>query len=187
MTLVAYREAEHEKYVRAYASVSYGMGAGRMEDAVRTLSALPRGSYLDVGCGRGEMLAHAKRLGFTPVQGVEVVPSLIDGERVVLGEAHALPFSDNSFDVAAMFDVVEHLLRGDDGLACCELRRVARRHVLITANSHPSHLPDGTDLHINRRTEEEWDDFIRMWFMGAEVSRMQTPSYPRSPMWRIDL
>src|SRR5262245_61808815 len=67
------RAAEHAKYVRAYASANYGMGDARRHSAVADLAALPRGSYLDVGCGRGEMIAEALRLGFIPCDGTEVV------------------------------------------------------------------------------------------------------------------
>lgn len=180
------RKAEHEKYVRAYAHTSYGMGAGRMEDAVRDLSALPRGSYLDVGCGRGEMLAHAERLGFAPVQGVEVVPALLDGERVVYGEAHRLPFPDKSFDVATLFDVIEHLVPGDDEAVCRELARVARRHVLVTANNLSSPKIIGEELHINRREYAEWDALFRTWFPG-EVVWLRDKRHHVSEGWRVNL
>ena len=107
LTLTERRAFEHAKYVRAYQANNYGMGWSRMMDAVADLVELPdRGSYLDVGCGRGEMLAHATALGFEPVQGTEIVPSLIDGARVVRAEVHELPFKDLKFDVVSLFDVI---------------------------------------------------------------------------------
>lgn len=183
------RRAEHEKYERAYAIETYRMGGRRQYDAQRNLADLRyRGSYLDVGCGRGEMLVYAERLGFTPVQGVEVVPELIDDFGVVRGVAHALPFSDKSWDVVTLFDVLEHLLPGDDEAAVRELVRVARHHVLITANSMSSTLPDGTELHVNRRPYAEWERLLAAWFAPAVpyVAPCEI-TYEVSPMWRVDL
>ena len=185
------RRYEHEKYIRAYQTNSYAMGHARMLEAVTDLVNLgTRGSYLDVGCGRGEMLGHAKAMGFDPVRGVEVVPNLIDGTRVLRGEVHDLPFVDSMFDVVTMFDVIEHLLPGDDELACHELARVARRHILLTANNKPSQLAIGEELHINRRPYDEWNALFHGWF-GSGVTRLCSTDQRRrhdfSPTWRVDL
>jgi len=188
MTTAEARVVEHDKYAAAYRLDNYRMGGNRFFDAARNLAALPsRGSYLDVGCGRGEMLAEAKRLGFAPIQGVDVVPALM-GPHVMRAEAYALPFADKSWDVVTLFDVLEHLLPGDDEAACRELHRVARRHLLFTANNHSSTLPDGTELHINRRPYAEWEACFRDWFAPAVVRVAPGRiTYERSPMWRIDL
>lgn len=186
--LVEARAAEIAKYVRSYGGLpNYRMGDRRMLDAVRELGALPcRGSYLDVSCGRGEMLAHAARLGFAPAQGTEVVPELVRAERVVYAEVHALPFEDASFDVVTLFDVIEHLIPGDDEAACRELARVARKHVLLTANNRPSVNPQtGDDLHINKRAYEDWDALFRGWFPG-KVTWLGSEAY-FSQAWRVDL
>ena len=183
----AARKIEHQKYSRAYAGGHYGMGAPRMADAVADLAAIPsRGSYLDVACGRGEMLRHAEALGFSFVQGTEIVPALIDGSRVVYGEVHALPFPDKSFDVVTMLDVIEHLIPGDDETACRELARVARRHILLTANNRESKKAIGEELHINRRPYEEWDCLFRSWFPGR-IEWIKGERNYISEGWRIDL
>jgi hypothetical protein len=133
------------------------------------------------------MLSEAAELGFSPVKGTEVVPALIDGERVVRAEVHALPFPDKSFDVVTMFDVIEHLLPGDDELACRELARVARHHVILTANNRPSFNKDGDDLHINRRDYAEWDRLFATWFAPARVTWLKGPRNYVSEAWRVDL
>lgn len=182
------RELEKAKYLKAYMLETYGMGAARMMDAQENLALLERGSYLDVGCGRGEMLRHARRMQFDPVLGVEIVPSLVDGELVIFAEAHALPFADNAWDVVTLFDVIEHLVPGDDEAVCRELMRVARRQILITANNWPSLLPDGTELHINKRAYDEWERLFKSWFAPADVRPVPTRiKYERSPMWRVTL
>lgn len=186
LKLEAARLVEHAKYERCYEAESYRMGARRMADAVRELEAIPsRGRYLDVGCGCGEMLGHAEALGFTMARGTEIVPKLIDGAKVVRAEVHALPFKSDSFDVVTMFDVIEHLIPGDDELACRELARVASKHVLLSANNMVSFNLQRDDLHINKRPYEEWDMLFREWFPG-NVIWLGARDYV-SECWRIDL
>jgi ubiquinone/menaquinone biosynthesis C-methylase UbiE len=188
MSLEQERAAEHGKYVRAYRNPRYRMKAERMADAVADIRALPtRGAYLDVSCGQGDMLEAAASLGFAPVRGTEIVPKLIDGKRVVYAEVHALPFADKSFDVATMWDVIEHLIPGDDRRACHELARVARCHVVLTANNRPSFNKQGEDLHINRRPYAEWDALLREWFFPGRVTWIKGARHYISEAWRIDL
>ena len=86
-------------------------------------------NILDVGCGTGanlEMLAE-----FGDVEGVDVSAEALSFckarglEQVKLGAAEALPYDDNSFDLATGLDVVEHL--DDDLGGLKEMWRVLRR------------------------------------------------------------
>ena len=197
------REREIGKYQRAYKTPGYAMGDKRKIDAVKALRDLPcRGSILDAGCGRGEMMRAAQELGFVAVRGTEVVEELVNISRgVYYGRADCLPFGAGAFDVVTMFDVIEHLLptvdrmatggrfwsQGDDELACKEIARVANKHVILTANNRPSFNTDGEDLHINRRDYGEWDALFRAWFpTGSLITQATELSYV-SQLWRIDL
>lgn len=181
------RSAEFAKYVKAYAIDGYRMHGQRLENAQSDIASLPiRGSLLDVGCGRGELLAFARERGFDPVQGTETVPDLIDGETVVYAEGHALPFGDKSFDVVICNDVIEHVLPGDDEALCKELLRLARHHILITANNAPSVGHIGEELHINKRPYAEWDRLFREWF-GGTVTWIPTNHLHETERWRVDL
>jgi SAM-dependent methyltransferase len=157
------RQSELAKYVEAYRATDYRMGSGRMDSAMRDIADF-EGSLLDVGCGRGELLDIAEGFGLES-KGVEVVPDLIDGERVMYGEAYALPFPDKSFDHVTMFDVMEHLLPEDAERTVRELARVARQTVTI-AISNVSDVRHGVELHINRRPYEDWDRDLRRWVRG---------------------
>jgi len=175
------RQVEIDKYKIAYQSDRYHMGPTRRDEAVTDLAAFPfRGSYLDVACGRGELLGAAIGLGFDPVHGTEVIPELIDNTEVVWAEAWSLPFPPASFDVVSMMDVIEHLLPGDDELACRELARVARKGILLTASNLPSVL-NGVELHVNKRPYEEWDRLFRLWFPG----RVKRLAGRKSETWRV--
>ncbi len=179
---------EQEKYTRAYEAPNYKMGLKRKADAVRDLSRIPqRGAYLDVSCGKGEMLTEAEKMGFRPVQGTEIVPALIDGTRVVRAEVHALPFTDKSFDVASLLDVIEHLIPGDDRMACAELQRVARKYILITANNRDSFNHLKQQLHINKRPYQVWDSMFRQWFTGTVTWIKDARRQHVSEAWRIEL
>ncbi len=186
------RRAERAKYERAYErQPNYKMKGARRDDAKRDLEEIAAGlegsaSYLDVSCGRGEMLDLAAELGFGRIQGTEIVPQLIDGERVVEAWAHELPFADGEFDVVSMLDVIEHLLPGDDEAACRELGRVAAKHVLITANNKPSFNAAGDDLHINKRKYREWHALFEKWFSPGRVTRLDVDRQYVSAAWRID-
>lgn len=181
------RKSEADFYTRVYRDPRYSMRDARRAATIADLAALPsRGAYLDVACGRREMLAAATRLGFDPVMGTEVVPELIDGREVVHAEAHALPFLDGAFSVVTLFDVIEHLVPGDDELACRELARIAGRHVLITASNKPS-VWCGRDLHINKRPYEEWDRLFKGWFSGCVVTWLRPTPRGASQRWRVDL
>lgn len=188
LSITPERANEHRKYVEAYRNENYRMHGSRMENAQTDLVQLPaRGSYLDVGCGRGTMLDFAESIGFTEVKGTEVVDYLVDGARVVRGEAHDLPFAAKSFDVVSSFDVIEHILPGDDELLCKELLRVARKHILISANNCSSCLATGEELHVNKRPYEEWDQLFREWFVGGVVTWIPTNHTHSTERWRVDL
>ncbi len=179
------RLAEASKYTKVYALCpDYRMNK-RMPDAMSDLKSFELGStYLDVGCGRGEMIAHAEWIGLKPM-GTEVVPYLCDGHKIVYAFAHKLPFEDKSFDYSSMFDVLEHLLQGDDYLALTELMRVTRKRVVVTANNKPSRdWGTGDDYHVNIRDYNEWNTMIKEVFHTGKVKRL---SNRVSETWRIDL
>ena len=86
MPTEAERAVEREKYVHVYDAMGdkYGMGAARMEDAkddLRWAQARGAQSYLDVGCGRGEMLDFAEGLGYLEASGTEIVPELCERRK----------------------------------------------------------------------------------------------------------
>jgi SAM-dependent methyltransferase len=74
-----------------------------------------RGRLLEVGCGRGDFLAAAQGAGFD-VEGLETDDAFrqaanlrLGGERVRSGRLDDPQGADGSFDVCALFDVVDHV------------------------------------------------------------------------------
>jgi ubiquinone/menaquinone biosynthesis C-methylase UbiE len=139
----------HE-YARMHAlETQYWWFVGRRAIIASLLDSLRTGStqssphagvrLLDIGCGTGANLpllrsfAGAKgsvtAMDFSPLalQFARDQVSRDDSAKnlaMLRGDAQHLPFSDNSFDVATMLDVLEHL--NDDCLALCEVHRVLR-------------------------------------------------------------
>lgn len=161
------RQAEVDKYIGVYERMpDYRMGEARKQDALMDLRwarTKDCHSYLDIGCGRGEMLDLAAQIGYTFVRGVEAVPALCDPPRIRQARVDQLAlFESSSFCMVTSFDVIEHLHPGDDRLLIGELGRIASRCLALTANNRPSVDPHtGADLHINKREYDEWDQIIR--------------------------
>lgn len=174
------RDSEIAKYVEAYQHSHYRMGDQRREAVFEVLRNTQRGTLIDVGAGRGETLEMAYALGFDIVAGTEVVPYLLN-ERVVYGEAWDLPFDSNAADVVTCFDVLEHLLHEDQYIALCELKRVARREVIVTA-AEASHYQDGVEYHVGRRPYSDWE---RMIAQLGEFERLG--SFGTSMGWRLSV
>ena len=140
-------------------------------------------SYLDVGCGRGEMVAYGSGLGFYAM-GVEAVDYLTVDDSIVQGLAWELPFQDNSFDLVSLFDVIEHLLPEDTERSLIELRRVASKQLFITAANYSSKSL-GVELHVNRRPYEEWDKILRAAFKADHVEWLPRKHGINSETWHV--
>jgi SAM-dependent methyltransferase len=86
-----------------------------------------KGSFLDVGCGRGELLWAAKQAGWA-YQGVDPSKDFIEfGKQYLgvdghLGTLDEMKFADNSFDAIAMSGIIEHLY--DPAELLTEVRRL---------------------------------------------------------------
>ena len=177
--------AEQWKYEKAYELTTYRMGPNRHIYACEDIRTIPPGSsYLDVGCGRGETLDFATENGIA-AQGIETVPALCNRPDVQHGDVCNLPFPDGAFDFVSCYDVLEHLPPGEEQAALSELNRVARRGVFLSTNDRPSKLPDGTDLHVNKRKHGIWQADIEKHFAGAVITAgLKGPH--RDWHWRID-
>jgi len=133
-------------------------------------------NILDVGCGTGANLEMLSEFGVA--EGVDVSPEALSFcqarglEKVKLGAAEALPYDNNSFDLATGLDVVEHL---DDDLAGLkEMRRVLRpggRAVLfVPAFMFLWGVQDDISNHRRRYTLKQLKDVVGQ--AGFEVERV---------------
>ncbi len=100
-------------------------------------------TVLDAGCGEGFVAGYlAEQRPSLSITGVDFSPDAIryaqerwSSVRFRTGNVYKLPFSDRSFDLALCCEVLEHLEAPERAIA--ELKRVARRFVLISVPLEP--------------------------------------------------
>lgn len=101
----------------------------------RCVAAAPAisGDVLDIGCGAGHLLRLLReRYAGARYTGIDISPKLCEASKqknpdatIVLGDAEALPFEENSFDFIFMTEALEHMLDYDKAVS--ELARVLKR------------------------------------------------------------
>jgi ubiquinone/menaquinone biosynthesis C-methylase UbiE len=144
----------------------------RVDEAAASLAPA---SVLDVGCGEGVVTERlAQLLAPTGVLGVDAHEAHLSEEwrgrrapnlSFATGSAYELPFADGSFDLVCAVEVLEHLERPRDALA--EMRRVARRALLLSVPNEPSwrisHMLAGKNVRALGNTPGH----INHWSKGA--------------------
>ncbi|HEX6128023.1 MAG TPA: methyltransferase domain-containing protein [Candidatus Limnocylindria bacterium] len=98
-------------------------------------------SVVDVGAGSGDFAARLRREIAASVQLVDIRPEILgiarrnlagtDGVTFLHADARALPLPDASVDVAHASLLLHHLDPADAAIALREMRRVARRGVVV--------------------------------------------------------
>ena len=102
------------------------------------------GRFLDLGCGRGDLLLAAR--GRFEVYGVDISPHLREEARDVqmfVGRIEDAPFKDGFFDAAAAIEVIEHLF--DPRRTMRKVNRILAPHGVVLlqtgdASSFPARL-----------------------------------------------
>lgn len=102
-------------------------------------------SILDVGCGEGVLSADwARRAGIARIEGLDLADDGLRAEWAARerpglsfrsGEAEALPYPDDAWDLVAAIEVLEHVSSPEVVLA--EMARVAGRHLLVSVPREP--------------------------------------------------
>jgi SAM-dependent methyltransferase len=155
-------------------------------------------TIVDVGCGDG---AITNALGTQwAVTGVDSSRTALQHvtTKAMLADARELPFADASFDLAMSSQMLEHLDDATYGAAVAELRRVARKYLLIS-------VPYREDLgmrmircpacgsrehvwgHLRRFTPESLiEDFVDFVPLDIRVfGDLQAPAWPKPLLWAM--
>jgi cyclopropane fatty-acyl-phospholipid synthase-like methyltransferase len=162
-------EAYDEHYYRHVSAgaeawrASEGAAPDPLYEGALRLAGLRAGEVVvDVGCGRGELLAVALRLGARRAVGIEYAPAAValargtlaaasvgSAAEVRLGDARALPLEEASADLVTMLDVVEHLGPSELDAALREARRVLRPGGRLFVHT----LPNATVYRVTYRLQ----------------------------------
>jgi ubiquinone/menaquinone biosynthesis C-methylase UbiE len=132
---------------------------------------------LDVGCGTGNILSMLQEFG--EAVGVDTSPVALEFCRTrnlsalhLTKPGEALPFSEQTFDVACAFDLLEHI--EDDLGFLTEMKRVTRTNgkIVLIIPAHPQLWSDhDVALHHKRRyTRAQFKELIAG--AGLECQRM---------------
>lgn len=126
----------------------------------------PNRRVLEVGCGAGGMLGPLSRYG--AVTGVDISHEYTQfcatrgHGNVVTGSGYDLPFQDDSFDMVALFDVIEHI--SDDIRVLQEVRRVlkpgGRVFISVPAYQFLYSQNDRVAHHLRRYTATRLDEAL---------------------------
>ncbi len=94
---------------------------------MRWLAGLPRGRALDIGCGGGRHAVVLRDMEFT-ASGCDAsgIPPGVSGVTLRRCDMTALPYLDQSFDVALAYGVFYYGTRDEHRQAIAEMRRVMR-------------------------------------------------------------
>lgn len=119
---------------------------GRVKECANLIE--PGHRLLDIGCSSGWLYPYVAGKGFESYVGIDRV--IVDADpknlrRVfVEGSVFNLPFRNQAFDAATLFDVIEHLPRGNEVRALIEVHRVLRtggKLYFSTPHASPLHTP----------------------------------------------
>lgn len=133
MTSERYTHGHHESVLKSHTWRTIANSAAYFEPHLEAGLSL-----LDIGCGPGTITAEfADRLAPGVVVGLDAAPAVIekasafsaDNLSFIVGDAYALPFDDNSFDLVHSHQTLQHL--GDPVAALREMKRVAKPGGLI--------------------------------------------------------
>jgi hypothetical protein len=120
-------------------------------------------TYLDVACGRGEMIDYVDSLpGGVVTGGLEIVPSLGRDDVEIIDTLLSIPDDDREHHLVSCYDVLEHLAEVDMIAAITELWRITHTTLIIAVSCVASgSFGAGIELHPTQQQPGWWRDRIQ--------------------------
>lgn len=135
-----------EKWEESY----FSEGDKRRVNFVYSLFPAETSSLLDVGCGNGILVNYLNRNNASRFERIcatdrsETSLRFVETEKV-RADINDLPFGNGEFDIVTCLEVIEHLPQDVYLKALNELKRVAKKYVILS-------VPNAEDLVLNRVT-----------------------------------
>ena len=126
---------------------------------------------LEVGLGMGLTAWILRRWGLN-MSSLDLDPAL---GPTCAGNVRAMPFADESFDTVLAAEVLEHLPFEEFGTCLCELRRVCRRHVVVTLPCALAGIHVGVNLPI-----------LAPVFFALGLRQWTRPRFDGQHYWELD-
>lgn len=151
---------------RGYGRVNHG------KNIIPQILSVKPNSILDIGCGFGNFCNDVQMAGVEKVYGMDIASvktgNVINNPNIkfIDGEAHHLPFDDNSIDVITSFDCLEHCLENDIDIIFSEINRVVKnRCVFSIAYKQSGENTNGVILHMTVKPETWWIEKLNKLFV----------------------
>ena len=151
---------------------------------IKFITELNPESILEIGVGNKTLINYLRQHGLN-IKSCDLDKDL---NPDFVGDVRDLPFKDNEFDVVCAFQIIEHIPWEDVPKALSELKRVAKKNVIIsipfTAVTIEAMIKSSIFMHLFRR----WTfgflinlEFItRKWkYDGVHYWEMGKKNYPR--------
>lgn len=153
-------------------------------------------SILDVGSGGGIQYLAFQEFSHKPIYyvGVDIHPGMVAYARKTFpnvgfyeGDARALSYHDNQFEVVVIRHVVEHHPPGCAESVLSEAVRVARRGVVVLFFKPPSQLRTGVNVkrgkrfYVNHYSAEWVTETLRSLSRNCKISTTYIPKSKTSP------
>jgi ubiquinone/menaquinone biosynthesis C-methylase UbiE len=156
---------------------------------------------VDIGCGRGELLAVAVQHGAARAIGLEYAPAVLplaiktleahgvrDRAAVFQADARAIPVASNTADLVTMLDVVEHLGPRELALTFVEARRILKPGGRIFIHTFPTRTVYGVTYRLQRLSRpsrwKSWPADPRLPYERSMHVNEQTPAMLRRSLRR---
>ncbi len=156
-----------------------------VQDFIAHYQLKPGMKLLDVGCAKGFMLYDFKQaMPGLEFKGLDISDYAIENaieavqHDLMVGNAKALPFPDNEFDLVISVNTVHNLDKEECGVALAEIQRVSKGNAFVTVDAYRNeaekermeawNLTAKTIMHV-----DQWQAFFKevgysgdfYWFM----------------------
>ncbi len=184
--------------MRWYPTPSYLLKRRVIIDALRQT---PARSFLEVGCGAGDLLHSLARLGYRGI-GIDISPDAVEAARELhLGENVKVMRIDvaelqEKFDAVIASEVIEHIEDDVAFLSLLKERITDNGWLLLTVPAHQKKWGSNDDFcgHLRRYGRDELTEKlvltgfsnIQVWSYGVPIYNLMKPLYDRAISARIE-